>query len=238
MYDVSNPANVRLAGSLDDTAHTMLSAAYVDTFLGPDGHTYALAAAQDDEDGLQVLRLDADGMDDEPPIFLDASYRYDGLATITFGEPLNSAINYSRMHIRDAGQDADGVSLDSSTNRTVSGGTVTVILDQSSREAVEKMALPQLDIEPGAVADILGNPIRAVRDGDIELVQFSITRMSSTPTVFNSYVYTHGGHTYMAGFQYDIRPIDNVAHLLIHRISDPANPVLVGNHTAWDDVRH
>ena len=224
VYDVSNPANMRLAGVLDDTAHTLLTRAHVDTFIGPDGHTYALAADRT-EGGLQVLRLDADGMDDAPPTFLEASYRYDGLVTITFSEPLGSNVNYGLLHVRDAGQDTGGVRLDISANRMVSGDTITMTVNQTFQEVIEKMGLPQLDIGSGAVADIAGNPVRGLDDLPLSLVRFTISQLSEAALGLDLLIYESGGHPYVAGYFLD----DKDLSLQIRNVSDPAAPVSVGD---------
>ena len=109
-----------------------------------------------------------------PPALASSSYNTGtGILNMTFSEPLNgTAIRYDLMHIRDAGQSSDGLSLDDITTRALgfNSTTITLTLSAAQRQTLNGMATPQLDIEAGAVSDIDGNGISAAPDLPVTII--------------------------------------------------------------------
>ena len=101
--------------------------------------------------------------DTTKPTFVSAVYKTgNGELTITFSEPLNTAThNTTKIHIRNATQSTGGITL--SNNMITNNGTdsITFDLNNTDTTTVNGMAIPQLDIEQGAVHDISGNAIAA-----------------------------------------------------------------------------
>ena len=89
-----------------------------------------------------------------------------GTLIIEFNMPLNGTVNYDRLHIRDAGQDSGGLSLNDVADRNAAGSYVTAILNAAQRTIINGMTEPQLDMTGGAVSDLSGNPV----DGATDLV--------------------------------------------------------------------
>ena len=120
-------------------------------------------------------------LDPAPPTFTSASYLTGaGRLTAVFSEPLNDTIHYDRIHIRDAGRSSGGVSLDGAASKSVSGDTITLILNASQRTDIANMATPQLDIDAGAVFDLSGNGISAVSDNAIAVHDVPATAFVTT----------------------------------------------------------
>ncbi len=102
-------------------------------------------------------------------VFSSAAYSTgEGILNVAFSEPVSDTVDLSKLHVREQGQSSDGVTLsDASSSQSVSGSTLTVILVDAQRIAVNDIATPQLDIEAGAVFDAAGNPIAAAEDQSI-----------------------------------------------------------------------
>ena len=100
--------------------------------------------------------------DAQPPAFLSAAYAPgSGTITMAFNEQLNSTAHLDRLHVRDAGQSSGGATLDAAAAWSVSGSALSVTLTASQVDAIGSLATPQLDIDQGAVFDLVGNGIAA-----------------------------------------------------------------------------
>ena len=123
--------------------------------------------------GLDVTVL-ADEPDTTPPALKSSSYNTgSGVLAITFSEPLNgTAIRYDRLHIRDAGQSAGGLTLDGVTSKTLDADSamITLTLSGTQRQMINAMAAPQLDLEAGAVSDLAGIGAVAAPDRPIAVI--------------------------------------------------------------------
>ena len=127
----------------------------------------------------------------KPPVLLSTAYMAgNGTMRIIFSEPLNPAVHWDRLHIRDTGASSGGVALDGVTG-SVYGAILTVTLHASQMATVDNMAIPQLDIDQDAVVDPFGNGIAAAPDQTITIFRnnaptvVSITRSDPTAEVTN-----------------------------------------------------
>ena len=117
---------------------------------------------------------EAGAQDAVPPTFVSAAYTPgSGTLTVTFSEPLGSAVNLTRLHVRDSGESTGGVTLTGAAE-SVAGNTLTVALTATQRADVAALSAPELDIEQDAVSDLNDNGIAASPDG-------AITVIGSTP---------------------------------------------------------
>ena len=122
--------------------------------------------------------------DTTKPTFVSASYTSgNSSVTIRFSEAISSA-DASKMHIRDTGQSAGGITLSSVT---VSGHTVNATLSSAQRATLAAMTTPQLDIGAGAASDSSGNQIAAAAD------QTLTVRDTAKPTFVSAAYYTGNG---------------------------------------------
>ena len=117
-------------------------------------------------------------------MFSSATYSTgSGQLAITFSESLNGTVHLDRLHVRDSGESAGGVTLSGAP--AVSGATLTVTLTPEQRTAVESLGTPQLDIDAGAVSDANDNEIAASPDNAIAVDD-------TAPPVFSSATYSTG----------------------------------------------
>ena len=119
--------------------------------------------------GLEIVVTDGTG-----PELRSAAYTTgDGTLIVTFSEPLGSAVNLTRLHVRDSGESTGGVTLTGAIE-SVAGNTLTVALTATQQADVAALSAPELDIEQDAVSDLNDNGIAASPDG-------AITVIGSTP---------------------------------------------------------
>ncbi len=104
-----------------------------------------------------------------PPVVKSAVYDTNlGMLLITFDEPVHTP-NYSKLHIRDSGGNADGIMLVNLTQRHLTNSIMYVILDEESESAFNAMSTPQLDVDQDAVRDYSNNVITAAIDIQITI---------------------------------------------------------------------
>ncbi len=126
-----------------------------------------------------------------------------GELTITFSEPLNATMhNASKIHIRNTGQNTGGVTLYNSMITTNGTNFITFDLNATDTNTVNAMSTPQLDIDSGAVRDMLGNLIDAAADQSIAVDD------ATKPTI-SSAVYKTGSGEFNATFN---EPLDTSKH--------------------------
>ena len=109
----------------------------------------------------RTVQVTMEGDVAQPTILSTAYLTGNGTLTVTFSEPLNGTIRYDRLHVRDAGQLSDGISLDEAQDKHSSGSAVTVLLAAQQRADFAKMVAPQLNVDHGAVFDVSGNGVAA-----------------------------------------------------------------------------
>ena len=112
--------------------------------------------------GLDVDVLAADAPDATPPDLVSSHYNTEtGILNITFSEPLNgTAIHYDRMHIRDAGRSAGGLTMDDIVSRTLDAN-ITITLTPSPPRSMPPRGLGQ----PAADHQRYGCPAAGHREG-------------------------------------------------------------------------
>ena len=93
-----------------------------------------------------------------------------GVLSATFNEPISTSVDLSKMHIRESGDSAGGITLTSATSQSVSGVTLAATLSATQKSTVNAMTTPQLDIDAGVVSDTSGNEIVADVDNQISVV--------------------------------------------------------------------
>ena len=100
------------------------------------------------------------------PTLSSASYATGtGTLTITFSEPLNITIHdTSKIHIRNTGQNSNGVTLSNGIITANGTDSITFGLSQTDTNTVNSMTTPQIDMDAGAVHDISGNAIAMSSD--------------------------------------------------------------------------
>ena len=102
--------------------------------------------------------------DTAPPVVESAAYDTNlGMLLITFDEPVHTP-DYSKMHIRDSGGNADGIMLVNLTQRHLTNNMMYVILDEESESAFNAMSTPELGVDQDAVRDYSNNKITAAID--------------------------------------------------------------------------
>ena len=109
----------------------------------------------------RTVQVTMEGDVAQPTILSTAYLTGNGTLTVTFSEPLNGTIRYDRLHVRDAGQLSDGISLDEAQDKHSSGSAVTVLLAAQQRADFAKMVTPQLNVDHGTVFDVSGNEVAA-----------------------------------------------------------------------------
>ncbi len=103
------------------------------------------------------------------PTFASAAYKTgSGVLNVTFSEPLDSSKHVaSKFHIRNAGSGSGGVTLSNGTITANGTDFITFTLGGTDKNSVNAMAVPQLDIDAGAVSDSAGNAIASVANQTI-----------------------------------------------------------------------
>ena len=107
--------------------------------------------------------------DSTPPKFVSSKINSDTVLTITFSETIDatpvSNVVPAKIHIRESGSYAGGVTLTAPELDTASDSTtISFTLTAPHLAAVKAMDVPELTIEPGAVQDTSGNPIVSTFD--------------------------------------------------------------------------
>ena len=116
-----------------------------------------------------------------PPTLLSASYAAgNGTIRMIFSEPLNPAVHWDRLHVRDTGESAGGVILDGIAG-SVDGAILASTLAAYKMAIIDTMAMPQLDIDRSAVADTSGNGIDAVPDRAITIYRGNAPTVDAGP---------------------------------------------------------
>ena len=156
MVDVTDPANPRAVGSLEDDSSLLLGGSgAVDTFMI--GESIYAAVISDRDGGLQLARLAIEPVQDLiGPIFASASLDHSTrVLTITFSEVIDiSTANLNLLNVRDAGQTNQirlaGAAFD---RNAADSDTMSMNLTTSQLNRIIRMSAPQLDIQAGAVSD-------------------------------------------------------------------------------------
>ena len=109
--------------------------------------------------------------------------------TITFDERIDvSATDLTGIYVSDAGQEntvsLDGADFDSGADNS---DTISMTLSQEQLELITQMTTPQLDIEAGAVSDLLGNAIDDALDGNILVFNISYDRTLWNATITSGF---------------------------------------------------
>ena len=107
---------------------------------------------------------------DTPPIFVSSELNsVTGVLTITFSKTIDATpktnVDVTKIHIRESGSYAGGITL--TTGELVTATDADIIsfnLTKPHREAVARLATPELTIEPEAVRDTFGNLIASTFD--------------------------------------------------------------------------
>ena len=109
------------------------------------------------------------------PTFVSATYSTgEGTLSVTFSEALDATTHdASKMHIRNTGQSAGGVTLSNGMITTNGTSSITFDLSDEDTGTVNSMTTPQIDIEAGAVRDASGNTISAASDQTITVRRVS-----------------------------------------------------------------
>ena len=114
-----------------------------------------------------------------PPTLTSATYLTgNGTLKMAFSEAI-SAADASKIHIRSVSHNSGGITLSAVA---ITGDTLNTTLSDAQQNEFDSMATPQLDIEPGAVRDASNNPIPAVSDQ-------TITVLDTKPPEFASATY-------------------------------------------------
>ena len=91
-----------------------------------------------------------------------------GMLLITFDEPVHTP-DYSKLHIRDSGGNAGGITIVNLTQRHLTNSIMYVILDEESESAFNAMSTPELDVDQDAVRDHSDNKITTDIDTPITI---------------------------------------------------------------------
>ena len=166
--------DVSTKSHLDETIASTLNTAQRSTV----GDTMTLsvsegAVADPSDNGIAQTTTSVDVADGIPPVLLSSSYNTGtGILSMTFSEPLDPAIHYDRLHIRDIGRSTGGLTLDDIASRTLDANSTTITLTPSDdqRQMINTMNQPELDIGAGAVTNIAGNMISAAPDQLITVI--------------------------------------------------------------------
>ena len=132
----------------------------------------------------------------------------DGILSITFSEALNTTMHdASKIHVRDTGQNSNGVTLSNSIITTNGTSSITFDLSNADTSTVNAMTTPQIDIDAGAVRDTSGNTIAAISDQ-------TITINDTIKPTFSSAVYTTGSGELAITFSESLDSTKHVASKL------------------------
>ena len=99
-----------------------------------------------------------------------------GELEVFFDETIDiSAANLTRLHISDTGQTNQVVLTAANFDpHAADSDTLSMVLRFSQLQRIHPMAVPQLDIEAGAVSDFIGNAIDAAPDRPIEVTSQNV----------------------------------------------------------------
>ena len=193
-----------------------------------------------------------------PPTLLSAAYATgNGTIRMIFSEPLNPAVHWDRLHVRDAGESTGGVTLDGIAG-SVDGAILASTLAAYKMAIVDAMAVPQLDIDRGAVVDPSGNGMDAASDRAITVYRDNAPTVDAGPdlTVREGSVATLSGtaadpdgdpltyswsHDFVSGLTLD-SPASPSTRFTAPNLTSAATAnftltVSDGTHTASDSVR-
>ena len=112
----------------------------------------------------------AQTLDSTPPTFVSSELNsVTGVLTITFSKTIDATpktnVDVAKIHIRESGSYAGGITLTTGELVTATdAGTISFNLTKPHREAVARLATPELTIEPEAVRDTSGNLIAGTFD--------------------------------------------------------------------------
>ena len=171
-----------------------------------------------------VADRDIDIVDDVPPTVLSAVYYQDtGVLRIAFSEPLKNMTQQSLLHVRERGESSGSVTADSASIR---GNSAYLSYSTTKQTTIMNTANATLNIGAGAVADRHGQPVAAVQDLPLAIVQFDTTSVSSVgPGRYSGMgAFEIGDGIYLAASAYTngIQVVD---------VTDPASPTSAGNTT-------
>ncbi len=168
-YSLSTPWDITTASHAASESFVILDVyGYpLNVYFSPDGANMFVTGVF----SVSVIQFELDAAfpvtvnDDVLPAFDSATYSTgNGTLVMTFSENIAADTDYTKMHIRDAGESSGGISLGDASSKTHLSDTVTVVLTQTQRDEVDAMTTPQLDIEQDAVFDEAGNGIAAAPD--------------------------------------------------------------------------
>ena len=238
VVDITSPANPTVAAR-SGAPYLNLHIPHISHFeMG--GQDYAVGAttyipsdSSNTHARVLVMRLSSSATDDAPPTLASAWYRYDGLLNMTFAEELGGSVYPNLIRIRDADQPS-GPYLQGAVRTAISGDTAAVWLNSTQMAAVEALDLPVLDIGPGAVSDVSGNPAPKTLGHSVDVVSYTLTRVGTLPDrVRAAYLYESGGHQYAAMTQGSVPGTGDPYITSIYNASDPLRPTLLG--AAYED---
>ena len=170
IIDVTDPTDIRAAGSITDNLTLELDGANGITTFKSGTDTYVAVVAFGD-DGVQIIRIGTGESDTPSPTFnsseLDGTT---GVLTITFSRTIDvtPATNVvpTKIHIRESGNyTGGGITLSAGELDTAAdGATISFNLTASHLATVAGLTTPELTIQPGAVRDTSGNTIEGTFD--------------------------------------------------------------------------
>ena len=150
------------------------------------------AAGNDAPDVSRIVTVSAAVINtgQNPPTFVSSTLNnVTGVLEITFSEDIDAtpaaSVVPDRMHIRESGSYAAGVTLSAGELATTADGTVvSFTLTAPHLAAVNGLAVPELTIEPGAVKDTSGDLIVGTFDVSTAVfadTAFSVSTQDSNP---------------------------------------------------------
>ena len=169
LVDVSDPANPVLLDTLNDGPATALAAAGKSAFFSAGGLLHAIVGSYQ-SNGIQIVRLYTE--QDLPPVPESAKYGvFNRTLSVQFNKDLDSGqTNYTKLHIRNIGEDTGGISLDAAVSKKTVGSRVIATFDGAAAGTILAMTNSTLDIEAGAVTDTHGLRIDVVTDQTVERI--------------------------------------------------------------------
>ena len=131
----------------------------------------------------------AQTLDSTPPTFVSSELNsVTGVLTITFSKTIDATpktnVDVAKIHIRESGSYAGGITLTTGELVTATdAGTISFNLTKPHREAVARLATPELTIELGAVRDTSGNLIAGTFDVSTAIFahSFDVSEQDHTP---------------------------------------------------------
>ena len=170
IIDVTDPTDIRAAGSITDNLTLELDGANGITTFKSGTDTYVAVVAFGD-DGVQIIRIGTGESDTPSPTFnsseLDGTT---GVLTITFSRTIDvtPATNVvpTKIHVRESGNyTGGGITLSAGELDTAAdGAAISFNLTASHLATVAGLTTPELTIQPGAVRDTSGNTIEGTFD--------------------------------------------------------------------------